>query len=88
MTGLLIVQRTCQCGPVTCTDPNTGCEQCVCVCVGSLRDRVPVVITKQERGEQQMRPLRWMASLQRDFKNSNLLTSANRKQCFVFLLLA
>lgn len=60
----------------------------VCVCVGSLRDRVPVVITKQERGEQQMRPLRWMASLQRDFKNSNLLTSANRKQCFVFLLLA
>lgn len=60
----------------------------VCVRVGSLRDRVPVVITKQERGEQQMRPLRWMASLQRDFKNSNLLTSANRKQCFVFLLLA
>lgn len=61
---------------------------CECVCVGSLRDRVPVVITKQERGEQQMRLLRWMASLQRDFKNSNLLTSANRKQCFVFLLLA
>lgn len=61
---------------------------CVYVCVGSLRERVPVVITKQEHGEQQMRPLRWMASLQRDFKNSNLLTSANRKQRFVFLLLA